>query len=127
MRSFAKSSVVARFVERGRRHEAFALAGDHVMKAGMQRLGEILVEIPQEVGDFESVKTTEQTFDVVADLTVTVEFEGLDAQRFGQRQQTVHPVFVALGAHRRVATAFESRTDGRERDATVAERNWMED
>src|SRR5579863_7388275 len=93
----------------------------------MQGVGEIVVEIAEEVGDFESVKAAEQTFDVVADLAVAVEREGLDPQRLSQRQQPVHTVFVALRTHRAVTTALEARTDSGDCDAAVGERNRMED
>src|ERR1700682_4316150 len=98
-----------------------------MMKAGMERLGEVFVEIADEVGNFESVEAAEQTFDVVADLAVAVEREGLEAQRFGQRQQPVHPVFVAFGAHGGIAAPLEARSDGSHRDAAVTERNRVED
>src|ERR1700722_17246319 len=125
VRRAAESPAITWLIQRGRLHEALALAVDNVVKARDQRQMHLLAEVVGEVGDFKPVEAAEQTIDEIADLAVAVEIEALDAKRLGQRQQPIHAVLVALRAHRAVPAALEARSNRGNADASVAERNGM--
>src|ERR1700722_6236998 len=89
-RRAAESPAITRLIQRGRLHEALALAVDHWVKTRDQGQMNLLAEIAGEVGDFEAVEAAEQAFDEIAHLAVAIEIKALDAKRLGQRQQPIH-------------------------------------
>src|SRR6266851_5750805 len=127
MRLPAERFGVARGVQRGRFHKTLTLAGYGSPKVRHEPFAKLALQFAHQVTNPNSVHAAENALDEIPNLSVVIEVEDPDLERFSQLEHAIHAVFVALRSHIGIAAAFVARADGRDRGAPILERYGMED
>src|ERR1700730_15339509 len=98
MRLPAERFGIAREVQRGRIHKTLTLAGYGSPQGRPGALAKLALqfELLHQVTNANSVHATENTLDEIHDLSVVIEVEGPDLERFSQLEHAIHSVFASL-------------------------------
>src|ERR1035437_7370884 len=86
----------------------------------------IRIEPRRKVAYVQPMQSAENTLRVVSYLSRAIEIANFSSHRLLERQQPVHPEFLASRDNPRVSAAFESRTDRNYRDTAVVDFDRME-
>src|SRR6266851_4904570 len=127
MRLAAERFRIARGVQRGRFHKTLTLAGYGSPQVRPQPFAKLALQFAHQVTNPNSVHAAENALDEIPNLSVVIEVEGPDLERFSQLEHAIHPVFFSLRSHVGIAAAFVARADGRDLDAPILEGYGMED
>src|SRR5277367_2611715 len=84
------------------------------------------IESQCEVAYIQPMQPAENTLGEISNLPRAIKPGKLDAHRFCNRQQSIHPEFPPARDYRRISAAVEPRTDRDDRDASVINSHRME-
>src|SRR5216684_1823861 len=99
MRLPAERFGVARGVQRGRFHKTLTLAGYGSPKVRHEPFAKLALQFAHQVTNPNSVHAAENALDEIPHLSLVIEVESPDLERFSQLEHAIHPVFVALRSH----------------------------